>query len=87
MDCAFARYVRRLGDTVTIFQRRTTTMSSPMDCPRCSQDDVLEIEHVLPDGTDVVFFWCHNCEEKWWNKEGVDIDVTQVLEMVRQARS
>lgn len=57
-----------------------------MNCPRCSQDDVLEIEHALPDGTEVVFFWCHNCEEKWWNREGVDIDVTQVLEIVRQSR-
>jgi len=61
-------------------------MSRPMDCPRCSQNNVLEIEHVLPDGTEVVFFWCHNCEEKWWNKEGVDIDVTQVLEIVRQSK-
>jgi hypothetical protein len=47
---------------------------------------VLEIEHALPDGTEVLFFWCHNCEEKWWNREGVDIDVTQVLEIVRQSR-
>lgn len=61
-------------------------MTSSMNCPRCSQDDVLEIEHVLPDGTEVLFFWCHNCEEKWWNREGVDIDVAQVLEIVRQAR-
>ena len=29
------------------------TMTRPMDCPRCSQTDVLEIEHVLPDGTEV----------------------------------
>ena len=61
-------------------------MSTLMDCPSCSQNNVLEIEHVLPDATQVVFFWCHNCEEKWWNKEGVDIDVTQVLEIVRQSR-
>ncbi len=61
-------------------------MSSSMDCPHCSNTDVLEIEHVLPDGTEVLLFWCHNCEEKWWNREGVDIDVTQVLEMVRQSR-
>lgn len=61
-------------------------MSSSMKCPRCSKNNVLEIEHELPDGTEVLFFWCHNCEEKWWNKEGVDIDVTQVLEIVRQSR-
>lgn len=61
-------------------------MKGPMDCPRCSQGDVLEIEHILPDGIEVVFFWCHNCEEKWWNRDGVDIDVAQVLEIVRQSR-
>lgn len=58
-----------------------------MDCPRCSQADVLEIDHVLPDGIEVRFFWCHSCEEKWWNREGVDIDVAQVLEIVRQNRA
>jgi transposase-like protein len=56
-----------------------------MDCPRCSQKDVLEIEHVLPDDIEVRFFWCHNCERKWWDKEGEDIDVAQILEIVRQA--
>lgn len=58
-----------------------------MDCPQCSQPDVIEIEHLLPDGTEVRFFACHNCEEKWWNREGVDIDVAQVLEIVRQHRT
>lgn len=57
-----------------------------MDCPSCSQNDVLEIQHVLPDGTEVIFYSCHGCEEKWWNKEGVDIDLIQVLEIVRQAQ-
>jgi transposase-like protein len=56
-----------------------------MDCPRCSQIDVLEIEHVLPDDIEVRFFWCHNCERKWWDKGGEDIDVAQILEIVRQA--
>ncbi len=58
-----------------------------MNCPQCSQPDVIEIEHVLPDGTEVLFFACHNCEEKWWNRDGVDIDISQVLEIVRQHRT
>ena len=58
-----------------------------MDCPRCHHNDVIEIDHTLPDGTEVNFFWCHNCEEKWWNRDGVDLDVSQVLEIVRQSRS
>ena len=58
-----------------------------MDCPRCNQTDVLEIEHVLPDGIEVCFFACHNCEEKWWNREGEEIDISQVLEIVRRSRA
>ncbi|HEX6946801.1 MAG TPA: hypothetical protein VF246_05585 [Acidimicrobiia bacterium] len=44
------------------------------------------IDHVLPDGTEVKFFWCHSCEEKWWNRDGVNIDITEVLEIVRRNR-
>ena len=54
---------------------------------QCSQTDVLEIDHVLPDGTQVLFFSCHNCEGKWWNRDGEDIDVTKVLEIVRQSKT
>ena len=58
-----------------------------MDCPRCQQSDVLEIEHVLPESVEVRFFFCHNCEEKWWNRDGDDIDVSLVLELVRQTKT
>lgn len=58
-----------------------------MNCPQCSKPDVIEIEHVLPDGTQVLFFACHNCEERWWNRDGEDIDISQVLEIVRQHRA
>ena len=61
--------------------------SEAMDCPSCTQTDVLEIEHLLPDGTEVRFFACHNCEQKWWNRDGEDIDISQVLEIVRQSRT
>lgn len=58
-----------------------------MDCPQCAQPDVLEIEHVLPDGTEVRFFSCQNCEEKWWNRGDEEIDISTILEIVRQTRS
>lgn len=64
-----------------------SVVTNQMNCPQCSAPDVIEIEHVLPDGTEVVFFACHNCEEKWWNRDGVDIDISQVLEIVRQHRT
>ncbi len=58
-----------------------------MDCPQCSTPDVIEIEHLLPDGTGVQFFSCHHCEERWWNQGGQDLDLSQILEMVRDQKT
>lgn len=56
-----------------------------MDCPQCRAEDVIEIKHRLPDGTEVHFFSCHRCEEKWWDRDGTQIDLGQILEIVRNA--
>ena len=61
-------------------------MTALMDCPQCGVNDVIEIKHRLPDGTEVQFFSCHRCEEKWWDRAGQPIDLRQVLELVRKAR-
>ena len=61
-------------------------MTGLMDCPQCGINDVIEIKHRLPDGTEVQFFSCHRCEEKWWDRAGQPIDLRQVLELVRKAR-
>jgi transposase-like protein len=58
-----------------------------MDCPVCGLSDVIEIKHRLPDGSEVQFFSCHKCEEKWWDKAGQLIDLRQVLDLVRKARA
>ncbi len=55
-----------------------------MDCPQCGVVDVIEIKHRLPDGSEVQFFSCHKCEEKWWDRSGDQINLTQVLELVRK---
>ncbi|HSL27034.1 MAG TPA: hypothetical protein VLA54_12200 [Acidimicrobiia bacterium] len=47
---------------------------------------MIEIKHRLPDGSEVQFFSCHRCEEKWWDRAGQPMDLRQVLELVRQAR-
>jgi len=60
-------------------------MTGLMDCPQCGVNDVIEIKHLLPDGTEVHFFSCHRCEEKWWDRGGQPIDLRQVLELVRKA--
>lgn len=55
-----------------------------MDCPQCHAPDVIEIKHTLPDETEVVFFSCHRCEEKWWDHGGDQLELGQILEMVRK---
>ncbi len=50
-----------------------------MHCPTCKRTDVIEIQHTLPDATEVTFFSCHHCEEKWWNGADGQIDLTEVL--------
>lgn len=54
-----------------------------MQCPVCPADDVIEIHHVLPDDTEVTFFSCHKCEEKWWNEGGERLPLEEVLRRVR----
>jgi hypothetical protein len=58
-----------------------------MNCPQCGITDVIEIQHTLPDETEVVFFSCHRCEEKWWDRSGETLDLRDVLDMVRKPRS
>lgn len=58
-----------------------------MQCPRCHVEDVIEIHQKLPDGTEIDFFSCHRCEERWWDRAGTEIPLSEVLEMARRARS
>jgi transposase-like protein len=62
-------------------------MDGAMDCPQCSAPDVIEIEQTLPDGQEVRFFSCHHCEEKWWTQGDRELDLSQILEMVRDQRA
>jgi len=56
-----------------------------MRCPVCAAADVIQIEQKLPDGTEVTFFSCHKCEEKWWDRAGESLSLAQVLELARRA--
>lgn len=57
-----------------------------MKCPRCSVNDVIEIHQKLPDGTEVDFFSCHKCDERWWDRNGKEIALSDVLRMARRPR-
>lgn len=58
-----------------------------MTCSRCGVDDVIEIHQKLADGTEIDFFSCHKCDEKWWDHAGREIALSEVLELARQSRS
>ena len=57
-----------------------------MKCSRCQVEDVIEIHQKLPDGTEIDFFSCHKCDEKWWDRNGREIALSEVLELARKAR-
>jgi hypothetical protein len=54
-----------------------------MHCPVCRAVDVIEINHVLPDATEVTFFSCHGCEERWWDEAGRNLPLEEVLRRAR----
>ena len=58
-----------------------------MNCPQCGITDVIEIQHTLPDDTEVIFFSCHRCEEKWWDRSGETMELREVLDLVRKPRN
>lgn len=57
-----------------------------MKCTRCNVNDVIEIHQKLPDGTEVDFFSCHKCDERWWDRDGKEIALSDVLRMARRPR-
>ncbi len=58
-----------------------------MLCPTCGAKDVIEIKQNLPDTTVVWFFSCHKCDEKWWDHEGRQLELKDVLDLARRAHS
>lgn len=53
-------------------------------CTSCGQNSVIQIEMKLPDGTQVVFFSCHECEAKWWDKEGEEVPIEKIIDLVNE---
>ena len=57
-----------------------------MDCPQCGVNDVIEIHHRLDADIELVFFSCHRCEEKWWDRDGETVALREVLDLARRER-
>ena len=64
-----------------------TNAESTLTCTACGSHTVIEIDLMLPDNTEVEFYSCHDCENRWWDREGEALPLTDVLQMARKARS
>ncbi|HEX9644797.1 MAG TPA: hypothetical protein VGC11_12475 [Acidimicrobiia bacterium] len=61
--------------------------SQPLACTACGATNVIQIELTLPDGTEVEFYSCHQCESRWWNRDGEPLGLDAVLDLARRYRS
>lgn len=55
-----------------------------MDCPQCGTRDVIEIQQVLPEETELHFLFCHGCEGKQWVREGAEVPLRDILDLARK---
>ena len=55
-------------------------------CPRCGSKDVININLALEHGDRVAFYSCHQCDKRWWHKDGEPVDLPAVLEMAKRDR-
>ena len=52
--------------------------SSPSRCPSCRTGDVISITMSVSEA-DLQFSTCHECEAKWWVKDGRAVALSSVL--------
>lgn len=64
-----------------------TNVQSTLSCSSCGSSTVIQIDLMLPDGTQVDFYSCHDCENRWWDREGEPMPLPDVLELARKTRS
>ncbi|MGI9585309.1 MAG: hypothetical protein ACR2N7_06930 [Acidimicrobiia bacterium] len=55
-----------------------------LSCTSCGESSVIQIEMKLPDGSEVVFYSCHVCEARWWDKEGESVPVDGIIDLVAE---
>lgn len=52
--------------------------SLPRSCPACRTGDVISITMSVGE-SDLFFSTCHQCEAKWWVKDGESVPLSSVL--------
>jgi DNA polymerase III alpha subunit (gram-positive type) len=58
---------------------------TPNRCPACRTGDVISITMSVG-GTELQFSTCHECEAKWWAKDGNPVPLDSVLGTVGASR-
>jgi len=53
------------------------------NCPVCHRGDLITITMTVAD-RDLSFAACHVCEAKWWKRDGEDVELGSVLNLVTQ---
>ena len=53
-------------------------------CPRCASSDVISITNTDKGGEPLAFFSCHQCDHRWWAKDGEVIELSEVLEQAKR---
>lgn len=60
---------------------------SSLRCPTCGSHDVININLTMEGGEQVSFFGCHQCEKRWWYKDGEPTALPEVLDLARRKKS
>ena len=50
--------------------------------PQCQQGDVISISMTVG-GRDLSFSTCHACEAKWWHRDGEQVVLSDVIDVVQ----
>jgi formate dehydrogenase maturation protein FdhE len=52
-------------------------------CPSCSSDDIVAIAMNV-EAEAVLFRACHHCEHRWWEQNGEQVSLDDVLALVNR---
>ncbi len=61
-------------------------LGSGTRCPACGAGELISISMTL-NGAELAFTACHECEAKWWWRDGESVPLQVVLESVTPGRS
>ena len=81
--CGNPHPTRSRATTLSAMSRRRGVPVAPLQCAACGANNVIQIELTLPDGTEVNFCSCHQCEARWWDRDGEPLELDVVLELAR----